>query len=400
MQGAQTQKKPSLFILLLLVSFGMVSAVLFTPALPQIAQQLGISDNAAELTITVYLIGYAFGFLPYGPLSDRFGRKPAVYTGILIAIAGCLLTLLAGKLGSFSLLLFGRLLAALGSSAGLKIAFTMVGDTCQHERATKAVSYLMMAFAVGPALAIGIGGVLATYFGWESCFYFQTGYSILLLILAFFLPETAVEKDLNALKMETILSGFLKKIKNKKLVCCGLLTGCGASLYYLFAAESPFIGIVRLGLTPDEFGLYSFIPPVGLFLGALFANLLAGKMEQLAIIFYGILIAFAFSALMFILFALGAVNPWTLFIPMPVIFIGESLVYANATSLILTHAQNKSYASAVINFLTIGLCVLSLSFSELLPAHGPVVMPLIFTGTTILMLFLLMRLRSMLKAEK
>jgi len=384
-----SQKAPSLFILLLLVSFASVSAVLFTPGLPQIAHQLGISDAASQLTITVFLIGYTFGLLPYGPLSDRFGRKPTVYLGILIAILGCFLVLLVEKFHSFPLLLIGRLLTALGSCVGLKIAFTMVGDTYQHGKATKMISYMMLSFAIAPALAIGVGGFLTTHFGWSSCFYFQTVYSIFLLIMTIYLPETCKEKDFNALAVKTIARNYLEKIKNKKLITCALMMGCGASIIYLFAAVAPFIGIEKIGLSPDHYGLLNLIPPIGLIVGSLLANYLSEKKEQLPVMLLGSIIAIAFTALMLVLFLLGIVNVWTLFLPMPFIYIGESLVYANASSLILTHAKNKSYASATMGFLTMGSCAITLLLAGWIPSHSAVIMPFIFTVIVVFMLLLL-----------
>lgn len=384
-----TQKAPSLFILLLLVSFASVSAVLFTPGLPQIAHQLNISDATSQLTITVFLIGYTFGLLPYGPLSDRFGRKPTVYLGILIAILGCILVLFVEKFHSFPLLLSGRLLTALGSSVGLKIAFTMVGDVYHHGKATKIISYMMLSFAIAPALAIGVGGLLTTHYGWPSCFYFQTAYSIFLLIMTFYLPETCQEINLKALEIRTIASNYLQKIKNKRLITCALMMGCGASVIYIFAAEAPFIAIEKIGLSPDHYGLLNLIPPIGLIIGSLLANYLSEKKEQLSIMLLGSIIAITFTVLMLILFSIGIVNRWTLFLPMPFIYIGESLVYANASSLILTHAKNKSYASATMGFLTMGSCAVALLISGWQPFHGVVVMPTIFTAIIICLLLLL-----------
>ncbi len=393
----KAQKEPSLFILLLLVSFASISAVLFTPGLPQIAMQLGVSDATAQLTITVFLIGYALGLLPYGPLSNRYGRKPTVYLGISIAILGCLLVLLVEKFHSFPLLILGRLMMALGSSVGLKIAFTMIGDVYQHERATKKITYLMLSFAIAPALAIGVGGFLTDRFGWASCFYFQTGYSIFLLIMAFFLPETCREIDPHALKVKTIAEGYLQKIKNKKLVICAMLMGCGTSIIYLFAAEAPFIAINQIGLSAERYGLLNFIPPVGLIAGSLLANALAGKKPQLSVMMLGIAIACTFTAVMFILFLLNIVNPWTLFIPMPLIYLGESLVFANATSLVLSHAKNKSYASAAMSFLNMGMSVVTLLVFESLPSHSVIVMPLVFTFLAAAMILLRGRLSHLMK---
>lgn len=390
-------KAPSLFILLLLVSFAAVSAVLFTPGLPQIAHDLGISESTSQMTISVFLLGYTFGLLPYSPLSDRFGRKPTVYLGICIAILGCFLTLPVQKFSSFPLLLAGRLLTALGSSVGLKIAFTMVGDVYQHGKATKIISYMMLSFAIAPALAIGIGGFLTAQFGWISCFYFQTAYSIFLLLLTFRLPETCQETNPNALAIKVIAYNYLQKIKNVKLITCALMMGCGAAVIYLFAAKAPFIGIEKIGLSPERYGLLNLIPPTGLIAGALLANYLSVRKAQFPVMLWGGIIAMLFALVMLGLFSAEIVNPWTLFLPMPFIYIGESLVYANASSLILTHAQNKSYASATMGFITMGSCVVTVFIAGALPAQNPVIMPLIITGIFMLLFLLLGTLWRMLK---
>jgi DHA1 family bicyclomycin/chloramphenicol resistance-like MFS transporter len=388
-----TLPKPSVFILVLLVSFGSISGVLFTPALPQIAEQLGLSQGTAQLAITLFLVGYAFGLLPYGPLSERFGRKPATYLGISIALLGCFLVLLVDKFPFFSLFLWGRLLNALGSCVGLKIAFTMVGDSYKDEKATRIISYLMLSFAIAPALAIGIGGALTTHFGWMSCFYFQTAYSLFILTLAYFLPETCQKKDRHALKLHAMAAGYLQKITNPKLILCSLLMGGGASIIYLFAAEAPFIGIGQIGLSPQHYGILNLIPASGLVFGALLANALR-RTPPLASIRIGVLSAIAFTALMLLLFLLGFINAWTLFLPMPLIYIGESLVYANSSSLVMSHAQNKSYASATMGFLTMSSCVVILLINEWLSSHHAVVMPLIFMAIVLLMFLLLQLLKK------
>jgi MFS transporter, DHA1 family, multidrug resistance protein len=371
--------------------------VLFTPALPQIAQKLNISDVKAQLTITVFLIGYALGLLPYGPLSNRFGRKPAAYLGISIAIIGCLLVLLVERFQLFWLLILGRILMALGSSVGLKIAFTIVGDVYQHEKATKKITSLMLSFAIAPAVATAVGGFLTDQFGWASCFYFLTAYSVFMMLLTFFLPETSQGLDPNALKVKSIVAGYLLKLKNKKLITCALLIGCGTSTIYLFATEAPFVGINHIGLKPDQYGLLNFIPMIGMIIGALLANFLAGKKEPLFIILFGISIAFIVAVIMLLLFLFDIVDVWSLFIPIPVMYCAESFVYANATSLIMSHAKNKAYASATMNFINIAMSVVCLLIFGTISSHPIFLMPLIFTAIILFMFFLSAYLSKLLK---
>ncbi len=371
-------KEPQLFILLLLASFPSVSAVLFTPALPQMTKDLGINSAQTQLTMTAFLIGYAFGNLPYGPFSNRYGRKPAIYVGILLAIVGSLLILTAGALHLFWLIVVGRFLAALGSSVGLKITFTMIGDVYSQTKATKKISHIMLSFAVAPGLAIALGGLLTAQFRWESCFYFLTAYSALLLSLSILLPETSQQQDLDALSFTKIKSGLIQKLKNKKLVTYSLIMGCATSFVYLFASEAPFIGINQIGLRADEYGFLNFIPPIGMIIGSLFSHQLAGKREGLSIIMLGIVITSIASITMLWLFLLDRITLWSLFIPMPIIYIGLSLIFSNASGLALSHTKNKSNASAVMNFINIGICVVSLLIIEALPPHQPYVLPLFF----------------------
>ena len=291
-------KEPPLIILLLLLCFPSIAAVLFTPALPEISRTMGISSSEAQLTMTVFLVGYALGNLPWGPISNRFGRKPAIYMGIALTIVGCLLVVFAGTLPLFGLFLTGRFLMALGSSVGMKIAFTMIGDVYQHQRAAQKMAYTMLAFAIGPSLSMVLGGFLTEQLGWQSCFYFLACYSALLGLLALFLPETCLRLDPRALNLAQIKEGYAKKLKNKKLVYSALLMGCGTSFVYVFATMAPFVGIDFIGLKPETYGLLNFIPPVGMIIGSLISRTLAGKRDPLVVIFSGIVLSGSAATIM------------------------------------------------------------------------------------------------------
>src|SRR4029078_3396446 len=120
------QKEPHIFILIIMCSFASMGAIIFTPALPEIGQFFHVAQGHSQLTISLFLLGYAIGQLIYGPLANRFGRKPAFFIGVFIATLGSLFSILSEPLQSFGLLIFGRVLEALGSSAGLVISFTII----------------------------------------------------------------------------------------------------------------------------------------------------------------------------------------------------------------------------------------------------------------------------------
>lgn len=394
MNESMPVKKPSLFTLLLLMPFASISAVLFTPALPEIAQLLSISDGAVQASMTLFLLGYALGNLPYGPLAKRYGRKGAIYIGATIAIFGSLLTLYGGKHQLFSLFLAGRFLSALGSSVGMKISFTLIADAFEPVEATKKLSLATLAFAIAPGLSVATGGFLTTRFGWESCFYALIAYSCLIGILSFLLAETAPHLDKEALQYKKIVSGYLKNFTNKKFIGAALIMGSVTSVIYLFTTLAPFIGIKRFGLSPEEYGFLNSIPPMGLIGGSFASYWLSTRQRKVTVIQLGGSIAALSSGVMLLLFALGKANYWTLFLPMPFVYLGTSLVYNQASSLALEQVEDKSNGSAVMSFTSMMIAALSVCFASFLSSSKPFVMPLLFLILTAILLFLLRHLEN------
>lgn len=394
MQLAKSDK-PQFTLLLLLVSFASVGAVLFTPALPSITTFFGISVAEAQFTITAYLIGYAIGQLPYGPLANRYGRKITLYIGISLAILGSLLCALAAPLMSFSLLIFARVLQALGACVGLKISFTMIADVYEQTEATKMISRILIAFAIMPGLAVALGGWITHLLNWQSCFYFLGLFGIVVLWLSTKLPETAASLDQHALKVSSILHGYAVKFKNKRLVTSALMMGCGTSVVYVFAAKAPFIGIDLIGMTTDAFGNYNLIPLLGMLFGALLSAKIAGRFSLLYLLLTGIVTALAMTLTMLIPFSMGKFNALSLFFPMFLIYIAQSLVFANISSFGLASAKNKSNGSAVLNFINLSTTVVALILLEFIYPESAIVLPLSFVFFFCMMLFLWWRLRKL-----
>src|SRR3990167_3077643 len=209
-----TTKAPHIITLMLLSAFAQIGAILMAPALPEIAEYFGKNVGTTQLVFTSFLLGYAVGQLIYGPIANRFGRKFALYIGITIATLGTLFSILSSPLNSFSVLILGRFLEAVGSSAGLAISFTMINDFYFEEQVRRITGLLMLAFSIVPGIAIAIGGVLVQYMSWHACFYFLLGYGLILLYPAYLLPETMIEKDLNALYLRNTLQNYKEKFLN------------------------------------------------------------------------------------------------------------------------------------------------------------------------------------------
>lgn len=370
--------------LLLMISFASVNAVLFTPALPEIADYFRITEGTAQLTITWFLIGYTFGQLFYGPIANRFGRKPALFAGIYLQILSCLLCVLAVALYNFQLLVVARCLLALGSGVGLKMSYTMINETYSPQTASKKISYLMLSFAITPSLAVVVGGYLCSYYSWVSTFYASAVYGIILFIFALWLPETKPQRDHDALKLSHIIEGYSAQFRNVKLMAGGLLMGGATSFVYIFAALAPFIAIDVKGMEPVSYGNANLLPSAGLILGSIASARLLNYFEQRFIIRLGIFIAIVGSLVMLLGGYLDLPVITSLFVPMTICYFGLSMVVANASTLAMFHVSDKSHASAVMNFINMGFATMAV----LIVGHLDItntLMPAVFTGIALFM---------------
>ncbi len=388
-----TENKPQFFILALLISFGSVGAALFTPALPAMQLYFGISVGEAQMTITSYLLGYAFGHLPYGPFANRYGRKPTLYAGLSLAIVGALLCALSAPLKSYGLLVIARTLQALGACVGLKISFTMIADVYSQKEATKMISALAMAFAIVPGIAMTIGGFLTQYFNWQSCFYFLAIFGACMIWLSRRLPETATFFDDRALKISSIIEGYGAVLKNRHLMICAFIWGCCTAIVYIFIAKAPFIGISLIGLEPSAYGLFNVLPPAGMIIGSLLAMRLA-RFDVLKVILGGIIGSLVFAMTMLVPFAAGMITVWTLFAPMLLFFIPETLVFSNISSYGLSTAKNKSNASAILNFINLCTALIGVFLAGIIFPASALMLPLwifFFLGVMLVLWFNLKR---------
>lgn len=358
------------FTLLLLISFASVNAVLFTPALPNITHFFGIGEDKAQQTITWFLVGYALGQLLYGPIANRFGRKPALYVGVVVQIISSLLCVLAGTIHEYWLLVAARFMLALGSGVGLKMTFTLINECYEPKIASQKISCLMLAFAITPGLGVALGGILNSHYGWASCFYAGAIYGLILLLFIARLPETNKTLSMNALKIKYLLRGYSCQFKDIQLIAGGLLMGSSTCFVYVFAAVAPFIAINIFGLSGSVYGLANILPPIGLILGSLVGARLSKKYPLKLIIQAGILIASLGSVFMFVGMFMHFTILFSLFLPMIVIYFGLCFILANASTIAMSHVNDKAHGSAVMNFINMGFATLVVLGTSLLPMRA------------------------------
>ncbi|MBI3211895.1 MAG: MFS transporter [Simkania negevensis] len=369
-------KKPQLLILIFLIAYPAIGALMFTPALPLIIKEFQISDGVGQLTMILFLVGYAVGQLLYGPIANRYGRKIAIYLGVALAIIGEIFTILSGFFHFFPLLLIGRLITALGSSVGLALTFTIINDFYYQDQARRVVPYVVLSFAVLPFIAMMVAGFLVKFFGWESPFYFFLFYTFLIYFLCRKLPETSLHLDPLALKISHIKKRYRHTFTDRRLLLYAILMGHVAAILYLVAATAPLIMINELGISSALYGVVSLIISVGYVLGNIIAAELASFFSSRGVMRIGFGIV-AVATFPFILtFLNGVINLYTFYLPFFFVYLGLPLIFSNAATLALADFHDRSTASATMSFINMAHAVVAVFLISLFEGHESKSLPI------------------------
>jgi len=239
-----------LLLVAAMAAIGPVSIDMYLPGFPAIEREFGV--RGVETTMAAYLVGIAVSQLFYGPISDRFGRKPPLYFGFVLYALGAAGCALASSMPALTLM---RVVQALGGSAGFVIGRAIVRDRCEPHEAARAFSLLMMIVALGPILAPLGGGFVVTHFGWRGTFVFQVALGVVLLAATHFaLRESRPESVVTPLNLASVLRTYVRLGKDRALVGYSLVGGFGMGALFAYVTGAPTVLTVRYGLSPQEFG--------------------------------------------------------------------------------------------------------------------------------------------------
>jgi len=366
--GAPPARRPSAALLAAITAAGSLALHIFAPALPDVARELDASPATIQLTLTLYLIGVAAGQLVYGPLSDRFGRRPVLIAATALFFGSSVLAIFATDVG---FLLAARVLQALGGCGGLVLGRAMVRDGTTPERAASQLALLTMAMSASPALAPVIGGFLNDWLGWRAIFAFLAAYGAMLLGFALFvLPETNRSRIAlpNAI---ALLATYGRLLRSPVFRGYAIGGACVTTSFYGFLAASPFLFAEVMRRPSSEIGLYYMLLIAGVTLGSFSANRLAGRIGLRAAVRGAACLSTA-SALTMLGFALaGAPSLPAVLGPMFFFMLAAGFASPLAVAGALSaDSRLIGSASGLFGFIQMGFGAICTALAGVWPAHS------------------------------
>jgi len=383
--------RPLIVLLAAITAVGPVTMNVFLPALPDLQAEFGTSLSSTNLTVSMALLAFAAGILIHGPMSDRYGRRPVILAGLAIFAAGNLLCLLAP---SFGVLLAGRIVQALGTSAGVVVARAMLGDLYGRERMARMLAYLTMVMVVGPTLAPMVGGLMTEALGWRSIFILLLVAN--LLIIAFVwrsLPETR-HPDLRAGGAAALARDALALVRRRAFVGFTLQASTIYAVFLAFISTAPYV-MANLGYGPTAYGAWYLLVAFGYFLGNWLVTHRAAQYGLARLIRIGVGIQLACTAAGAALVVSGMWHPAAIFLPMGLAGFGQGLAMPGiSASAIALAPRAPGSAASILGFTHQMAGALAVQGLALLPATTPVPLYLfsvIVAVTTWMLLFVVPR---------
>jgi DHA1 family bicyclomycin/chloramphenicol resistance-like MFS transporter len=308
----------------LLTALGPLSTDMYLPSLPTIASALQTSTAAVQLTLSVFLIGFAAGQVIYGPLADRHGRKPPLIAGLVLFTAASIGCAVAPTI---EILVAMRFLQALGASGPIVLARTVVRDLYEGPRAGRELSRMGTIMGFVPAAAPVLGGVMHTVFGWQSTFLFCALFGLIAIaVVVTKLPETIRSRSQEALSLVGILRGFAVLTRHRGFLAYMALLSLTYGGLFAYISASSFVlqGVYRL--SEFAFGIAFAIGVLGYIAGTLLAQRIVPRLGLARTIGLGVVFLAAGGLLMLAAVILGPGHPAEIVLPMVVYLIGVGLV--------------------------------------------------------------------------
>ena len=254
---------PNFVLILLLSAFPALSTDMYLPAIPTLCDLWQISLAQANLSLVVFFISFSACLLVHGPLSDRYGRRPILLWGISLYVVGCLL---CASSTSITMLVFSRIVQAMGAAAASAMSLALAKDLYDGEGRKKLLAYLGVIVPLCPMVAPTIGAFMLSHVSWRGIFLSQAILSLTALYGAFRLTEPLQEKGSGG--FSAAVGRYRDLLRNKAYLGYAISFSLLGFPFFAYIASSADIFITGFGMTEQTYGLYFAFNAFALMIGS------------------------------------------------------------------------------------------------------------------------------------
>lgn len=346
---SHSDKKHHLTVIAALLSMlGPFSIDAYLPSFPDIEASFGISRAMLSQSLAVYLIAFAISTLLWGPMADRIGRRLVILGSLLVYIIASIGCAYTNDLHSFLLL---RTLQGFAASGGFIASRAMIRDAHDAESAHRAMSQVILLFAIAPAIAPVLGAWLQDHFGWRSVFWFLAIFGALLFLMTIFIKETLANEHRQSFHPKSVFKTYTRILLHRQFIALTLSLSFAFAGLFLYIAGAPTVIYDFLSLNSRDFGLL-FIPMVcGLMVGAFISGKLAHRWSKIRIIVIGFCIMIFGGLLNILQVTLLDISVINIVGPLVIYVFGLALIIPAITILGLDYfPRNRGAAASMQGF--------------------------------------------------
>ena len=323
--GTPAAMSPGLIVLILSMLLGIqpVTTDLYLPALPAMTTSFGAPTSQAQLTLSALLLAFGCSQLVWGPLSDRFGRRPILLGGLAAYTLASIGSVLAP---SMALLIVWRAVQGAAMGAAVMAARAIVRDLYLPADGARIMSKGLSGLGVLAALSAPLGALLAELFGWRAALMAVAifgGCALAMIALRF--KETLRQKNPHALRPATLVRTWLQIVRNPTFIAFSALSATSYAGLFTFLAASSFVFIKVLGLSRTQYGLVMFFMCFSYLLGTFACRRLLVRFGLRKTVALAGCLSLLGGTLMGALAWAGVSNVWAVMLPYFIFMVGHGV---------------------------------------------------------------------------
>ncbi len=364
-----------------LQAFAPLSIDMYLPAMPVMEKVFHTSAAAVQLTMVTFLVGFALGQSLYGPITDRFGRKPPLYASLLLFIfssAACAASPSIAVMSGF------RLLQAIAACGGSVMSRAMVRDLFPPEELRRVFSMLVLVLGVSPVIAPLIGSYLLLWFGWRAAFIAQAIVGTACLVgMHFRLPESLAHEDRRPLRWDAISAGYIRLFHDRTFLGASVVCGFSTAGAFAYITSAPFVFISLYKVPVEQFGWLFGSVAAGMVIASQINGRLPHRIAVWRVLRAANLVQLAAGMLLLVTVLTGIGGLPGVFAGVFIYVAAQGFVFPNGSAIaMMRHGKIAGTASAVLGtnqFLIAAICATFLGFLE----NPAVPMAIVIAGCSI-----------------